>query len=96
LSPRTVKSSKDIPREEIPWFPTIREDKCTGCGICVEFCVHGVFEMSGKARVKKPFNCVVGCTGCLSKCPEEAISFPAFVEFRKNMDAVRRKYGLKG
>jgi len=90
-----VRSSKDIPREEIPWFPTIVAEKCTGCGTCVEFCVHDVYELAGKASVRNPYNCVVGCTGCLSKCPEGAISFPSFDEFRKNIKRVRERYDLK-
>jgi ferredoxin len=24
-----------IPREEVPWYPTIDPEKCTSCGICV-------------------------------------------------------------
>ena len=69
----------DIPREQVPWYPTIDEDKCTGCGACVEFCSHGTYEFdeaNGKAKVAHPFNCVVGCTGCEPQCPVGAISFP--------------------
>lgn len=92
MSGNVAKSSKDIPREEIPWYPTIRAEECTGCGACVEFCIHDVYELSGKARVKNPFNCIVGCSGCLSKCPEVALSFPSLAEFRKNIKAVRERY----
>lgn len=69
----------DLPREQIPWYPTIDEEKCTGCGVCVEFCAHGTHELDeakGKARVANPYHCVVGCTGCESQCPAGAISFP--------------------
>lgn len=95
MSVRVVKSAKDIPKEEIPWFPTITSEKCTGCGTCVKFCVHDVYELSEKAWVRNPHNCVVGCTGCRPKCPEGAISFPSFAEFRKNMRPIRERYGLK-
>jgi len=95
LSAREKRSAKEIPREEIPWYPTIQAEKCTGCGSCVEFCIHDVYELSEKARVKNPFNCIVGCSGCLSKCPESAISFPSLAEFRKNIRAVRERYLVK-
>ena len=33
-----------VPREKIPWFPTIDYDKCTFCMECDAFCPHRVFE----------------------------------------------------
>ncbi|MGE5558312.1 MAG: ferredoxin family protein [Bacillota bacterium] len=80
-----------IPREEIPWFPTVDKDKCTGCQTCFNFCSHKTYAWDDKgnvAVVANPFNCVVGCTGCESQCPTGAISFP-------NLDVlkeVREKY----
>lgn len=69
---------KGIPRNEVPWFPTIDQGKCTECGQCVEFCSHGTYERdeNGRPAVKYPFHCVVGCSGCKPQCPAEAISFP--------------------
>jgi len=65
-------------REDIQWFPTIDNDKCTNCETCLKKCSHGVFEnINGKVKVVKPFNCVVGCTGCDPLCPEGAISHPS-------------------
>lgn len=26
------------PREAIPWFPTVNEDVCNGCGVCLKLC----------------------------------------------------------
>jgi NAD-dependent dihydropyrimidine dehydrogenase PreA subunit len=67
-----------IPRNEVPWYPTIDHDKCTECGTCVAFCSHGTYERdeNNHPMVKNPFNCVVGCSGCLPQCPVGAISFP--------------------
>ncbi len=73
------KVRKSIPRGTILWHPTIDAEKCGGCGACVEFCRFGVLkidESSGKARVKNPNNCPVGCQYCASLCPADAISFP--------------------
>jgi len=75
-----MKEWRGIPREEIPWFPTIDEEKCIGCKSCVEFCLNDVLEFdqkTGKAQVKNPYNCVVFCTACSKMCPRDAISFPA-------------------
>jgi NAD-dependent dihydropyrimidine dehydrogenase PreA subunit len=66
-----------IPRNEVPWFPTIDSEKCIECGQCVDFCSHGTYEMEqGKPVVKNPYHCVVGCSGCKPQCPKGAISFP--------------------
>ena len=83
-----------IPREEIPWFPRVDEERCTGCGACVKFCQKGVYVLDDKARVANPYRCVVSCTGCLSQCKEEALSFPKLVELRDVMKALRQKYGI--
>jgi NAD-dependent dihydropyrimidine dehydrogenase PreA subunit len=68
-----------IPREEIPWYPTILEDLCDGCNICLEFCSFRVYERdeeSNKVKVVNPFNCQVGCSMCALKCKPKAILFP--------------------
>lgn len=70
---------RGIPREEIPWFPTIMEDLCDGCQICLQFCSFGVYEYddkTNKVKVANPFNCEVGCSMCALKCKPKAISFP--------------------
>jgi len=66
-----------IPRNEIEWYPKIDKEKCTNCMTCVKFCHSGVYEATdGKAIVTKPYNCIVGCAGCDSICPNGAISHP--------------------
>lgn len=82
------------PRKEIKWFPTIDLDKCTQCGTCVKFCHQEVYEsIDGKTVIARPYSCVVGCTGCQSQCPEEAISFPSMRDLRDMLRALRAKYG---
>ena len=73
-----------IPREEIPWYPVIDPDRCTGCRTCVDFCPNDALEFdeaAGKTFVKNPFNCVVECSTCGKLCPEGAIRFPAEAAF---------------
>lgn len=71
---------RGYPRESIPWFPTIAEELCTGCGLCLEFCSYGVYEQQpdGKVTVVEPFLCRVGCSSCAAACEPEAILFPPY------------------
>ena len=58
----------------------ILEDRCKGCGYCIEFCPRQVLELSSKfnkkgyhpPEVKKSDNCV-NCHYCEIICPELAI-----------------------
>lgn len=77
-----------VPREEIPWYPTIDSEACSGCGTCFEFCSHRTYEWDhdrGRPVVKNPYNCVVGCSGCAAQCPSEAIKFPPLSILRQYM-----------
>lgn len=72
-------TSNSIPREKIPWYPSIDEGKCNGCQVCFQFCRQGVYawdERTDIVKVVQPLGCVVGCNGCRSLCPKGAISFP--------------------
>ncbi|HIP97366.1 MAG TPA: ferredoxin family protein [Anaerolineae bacterium] len=39
-----ARQYENIPREEIPWWPTIDYDACAGCRECYEFCPNDVFD----------------------------------------------------
>ena len=72
------------PRADIEWFPTIDAKSCTGCQLCVDFCFKRVFALTeGKASVAQPYECVVLCSGCIPKCPQQAISFPNREDFEQ-------------
>jgi len=72
-----------VKREEIKWYPTIDPEKCVSCGMCMN-CGKKVFDwVDGKAKVARPFNCVVGCNTCANLCLGKAISFPPLSELRE-------------
>ena len=58
----------------------IIEDRCKGCGYCIEYCPRDVLEFADKFNdkgyhlpaVKKPDDCV-NCHYCEVICPEFAI-----------------------
>jgi NAD-dependent dihydropyrimidine dehydrogenase PreA subunit len=78
------------PREEIPWFPTVKPELCNGCGDCKVLCKPGVFEPGPpdptgihrpKLVVAHPYNCLVLCTRCVPICTSGAITLPPKEEF---------------
>ncbi len=52
----------------------LTDEKCVGCGLCIEVCPHGVFEMQhNKARIVD-FNACMECGACVNNCPSGALS----------------------
>lgn len=53
----------------------IDEDKCDGCGLCVDACHEGAIQLvNGKAKLVRDDYCD-GLGDCLGECPRGAISF---------------------
>lgn len=52
---------------------TVDQEKCIGCGACVEACPNGKFKLdNGKAVVVMENECIA-CHACEGVCPAEAI-----------------------
>ena len=90
-----------IPRDEIPWKPTVDAEACIGCQLCYVTCGRGVYEMHDNAAVAvAPMECAVGCSTCGNVCPTSAISFPTLdgvwkLEREKQIFRTVKKEALK-
>ncbi len=90
------QSYMGIPREAIPWFPTIDPEACLNDSECLQFCTNDVFVQGEKTTiVANPLNCVVGCSSCTSICPTDALSFPGQAEFVATLRRLREQYAIR-
>ena len=89
-------TSMGIPREKIPWYPTINQDLCSGCGACLDFCSNDVFAQVGLTSiVANPYNCVIGCGSCLNECISDALSLPDIKMLAHMLCCLREKQKIK-
>lgn len=88
---KKLKTWHGVPRESIPWYPTVDEKKCIGCGLCFVTCGRNVYNMvDKKAKVANPNDCMVGCSTCATICPVGAISFPD----KDIIQKIQREYAI--
>ena len=72
-----------VAREKIPWYPIVDAETCIGCELCYVTCGREVYEIvltddqRQKAKVERPYNCMVGCSTCAVVCPSKSIVFPS-------------------
>lgn len=50
------------------------ENKCTGCGMCLEVCPHEVFRKNGKVVVIRNRDACMECGACSRNCAFGAIA----------------------
>jgi ferredoxin len=50
------------------------DNKCTGCGMCLDVCPHEVFKMNGKHITIQNLDACMECGACSLNCPASAIS----------------------
>lgn len=50
------------------------ENKCTGCGMCLDVCPHEVFKMNSSHAVIQNRDACMECGACSRNCPVSAIS----------------------
>ncbi|MBC7081188.1 MAG: CoB--CoM heterodisulfide reductase iron-sulfur subunit A family protein [Thermoplasmatales archaeon] len=64
-----------------PYTPYIDENKCMGCGMCVEVCPYGamiIVEKNGKKVAENIPAACKGCGACSSSCIHKAIDMKHF------------------
>jgi NAD-dependent dihydropyrimidine dehydrogenase PreA subunit len=84
-----------IPREHIPWYPTIDTALCQPARCereCISWCQEQVYarQEDGTVVVARPYACNVGDVSCSFQCPFEAIRFPGRRELRRMLRAARQ------
>lgn len=52
---------------------------CTGCGLCMDVCPHGVYQMGEKVVEFAHKDACIECGACQKNCPVDAISVDAGV-----------------
>lgn len=52
----------------------VDEEKCVGCGECIDICPEEVFELKDEKSVPVNEDECVGCESCIEVCEEEAIT----------------------
>ncbi|MFH1548030.1 MAG: 4Fe-4S binding protein [Candidatus Omnitrophota bacterium] len=69
-----------ISQKEVSYGIQIKEEKCKGCQICINFCPRGVLGISKKINKKGFYTVEVihkekcsGCGICFLVCPDVAI-----------------------
>jgi MinD superfamily P-loop ATPase len=54
--------------------PQIDQEKCNGCGLCIDVCAHTVLALVDRvATVTQPEQCN-WCTDCEAVCAQDAIA----------------------
>lgn len=54
--------------------PEVDEDKCVGCGECVDICPVGVLELQDEKAVSLNAEECIGCESCVEVCEQGAIT----------------------
>lgn len=57
----------------------LEQEKCVGCGRCIEVCPHQVFSIVDKIATIVNFNSCIECGACSKNCPVGAIEVDAGV-----------------
>lgn len=57
----------------------LNQDKCTGCGICIEVCPQAVLKLQDRVAIMADRDACMECGACEQNCPFDAITVHAGV-----------------
>lgn len=65
---------------------SFNQDRCKGCGLCIEACPLNIVVLDSTKINKKGYNPAnvveidkcIGCTNCATMCPDEVITVEKF------------------
>lgn len=57
----------------------IDDDRCSGCGVCIEVCPHKVITLKDRKAIVKTLDACMECGACRMNCPTGAIDVQAGV-----------------
>ena len=60
--------------DETMYDVTVDEEKCTGCGECVDICPDDVYELQNEKSVPVRAEDCEGCESCIEVCEQDAIT----------------------
>jgi NAD-dependent dihydropyrimidine dehydrogenase PreA subunit len=55
------------------------QEKCIGCGMCLEVCPHRVFKLEMKKVAIQDHDACMECGACAKNCPVQAVTVKAGV-----------------
>ena len=55
----------------------LTKEKCSGCGVCLDVCPHGVFNLENGEAVIVDKNFCMECGACAMNCPMSAVTVDA-------------------
>ncbi len=64
--------------------PTVNEDKCRSCSVCMKFCAHEAIAFTEQKKANINHERCVGCGRCIGSCNFDAIASP----FDANSDSL--------
>ncbi len=88
ISDEDIQFSKRI---STSFKAVIDQEKCNGCGKCVESCVFQALEIKNNRVKLNPFLCE-GCGVCQIVCPKKAIDLKTIINGQ--IKIIRTKYGF--
>ncbi|MEJ2276397.1 MAG: 4Fe-4S binding protein [Candidatus Lokiarchaeota archaeon] len=76
-----MKESREVDIPGVEWndphynFINIDQEKCIGCGYCVNVCLGECYRILNNKAIIQSLNRCLECSACWYICPENAIDF---------------------